>query len=274
MLGAVSGQEIPTFEEMVLATSPYAYYNFQQPMDTGQDLADQSGNGRTLNQVNPSLGPLHGAAARSTTTQTAWWSITSEGAPASRPGQTYFFNDPSGATLNNIMYSPLNSAKTAITLMVSFKYSSYMGNFCKIVGWRDSNSASRFNIYTQWPSGTGHTVEFRTATGHTTNVQYEYGGNWTRDTNWHIATMRFNGLDSGKRSFFLDGVKQGEWATGYPSNDSIYTPGATTSPFEFPGNFSSGGACYMQSDALAMWNVALPDGDVLALHNQWISELL
>lgn len=272
--GVIQQQAPVTFDSLVLGAAPYAYYDFQQDMSAGQQLLDRSGNARHLTAWVAGTGPSHGAAARSTTYRSAWWGSTADGAPATRSGTTYCYHDPSGAVLHNVMFYPGDTNQTRVTLMWSMKYEPSMGQFVKIIGWRDSNNSTRFVVYTQYPSGTGHTVEFRTALNHTTNIQYEYGGNWTRDTNWHIATMRFDGGNSGSRSFFLDGVKQGEWATAYSGNNSIYSGAATTSPFEFPGTFSSGGACYMKSDAVAMWDRAVSDADILAMHDKYISELI
>jgi hypothetical protein len=267
--GVIQQQSVP-FATLVMNSSPYAYYDMQQSWSAGT-LYDQSGNGRNITASNN--GPSVGAAARSTTTQCAWWGSITDGAPATRAGNTYFFNDVSGLVLDGVMDWPSDTNQTQITLMWSMKAEPSMAQFVKIIGWRASNSASRMTCYTQYPTGTGHTVEFRTALNHTTNPQYEYYGNWTRDLNWHICTMRFHGGDSGTKAFFRNGVG-GSSPTAYPGNNSIYRQTAGTSQFTFPGNMSSGGACYMKSDVCVLWNRPLSDAEIVAMHNSYMAELL
>lgn len=255
-----------TFEDLVLAESPYAYYNFQQSWSAG--LLDQSGNGRNLSAS--SGGPSVGPAARSTVSQCAWWGTTGIGAPATRVGSSYYFNDTTNVLEPLLTTNPADANQTRITLMFSFMPETIMGNFAKIIGWRDNSSGSRLVVHTQYPSGTNIATEVRSAINHSTSPAYRYlvHPTFTVDGNWAIVTITYDG-STDIANYYINGSLVDTDTNG--TYNSIYTTG---NKFEFMGNLSGGGNGYGRTDALALWNRVLDQTTIEEMQDVYVAELV
>jgi hypothetical protein len=233
-----------SFEQLVAATSPVAWYDFQDTnFNTGTSLQDRSGNNWDIPRVGASNIPA-GPAFTSKKTKSA--SMTSSTAQ--------YWND----TPSNL--DQYIDGQSSFTLTFTYAHADLTANFCKILGWRSSNSTCALAAYTQFGGGTSITCTVSNSGG----IEYEsFAG--CNDTLAHIFTIRVNGTQV---RCTKDGVLFGSptMATG-----TIFT---TSAEFQVGGTHASGNAQAFFMDHIHMNNYVVLDANIVAMHNAFLAERL
>ena len=236
------------FDVLVDSLNPYAWYKFEEdePDDNNVTITDSSGNGRHLKVVSPAVEYLQVVPpARIYSKQALTWGHT-------RSRSTYFRD-------NDNRMNSLPSGSTAITVQWSWAFHPADCSFSQVLGWRANNTSASLSCLTQWATGKQIQPQFRASNGTI------YTRSWAPpDEKIRLFTMRW---DNGKYAFFRNGSK--DEATAPVTALATYSD-----QFEFPGTTSGDTGCAMMSDHLAIWNSALSDADINAMHDAYEAELV
>ena len=235
-----------SFEQLVAATQPVAWYDFQDTnFNAGTSLQDRSGNSRHLSRTGANNIAV-GAAFTSTKTKSANLSVESSTA--------HYWNDGSD------VLGPFIEGQSAVTMTFTFKWDDLSQAFGKILGMRSSNSNNSFAVCSQFPSGTNVFCVFSNAAG--TEYERSIGNN---DLTPHIYTMRMDGTDI---RVYQDGVLA---SSATMASGTLY---ASAPNFTIGGSTSGGTTEDFLIDHLHLNNSALDEAVIIAMQNAWIAERL
>jgi len=248
ILSGIISQPPAGFEVLLLASSPYAAYNFQQSdYSITAQLADITSNGRYLVRTGTNTLPS-GPAFRSTTTKSCDFSVYNSNSD--------YWKDQTTPVLD------VAGAATVFTLSFSHQYTDLTQQYNKVIGWRSSNSTNILSVTSGYTTGTVLSFNVSNSSGTDLTVSFD-----PADTNVHIYTLTFG---SSIAKLYVDGAYHSQVNIGgtgalYDSTVAFQLPGSTSSP--------SGYEDY-QTDHVAMWTRELSQSEVEAIQQAYIAELV
>jgi hypothetical protein len=264
---ANKGDSLPTFDSIVSAQNPVAWYDFESTW--GASLNDKSGNGRHLTRVGSNTPPT-AAAFRTTTTQSMNFSTYDSRTnyyDDSVNALTSFISGKGGEAISNEI---TDYGDYGCTVTMSLKKDSASLFWQKFCGMSASATNTLFSIHSAYGGGgltslieTRHTEAAQSTTSHYMSVS-------KADTDVHIITWLFFG---GKGWLFVDGEKVAI-NNGYMTSTDDSKLVTRTLPFQLGGTFSSATAGTFRTDHLHITDKALAETDIRNMHLAYMAELI